>query len=257
MLQYQVLSYWFICLLARSLLSLKAELQSSSLSHKASQREGSCSLPRGSGLWGMPEGQWRFLHRSADGRLVLFLPCCPGRLWSLLLWRYSRPAWTRSCAACSRWPCFSRGLDWVTHRGPCEPLPFCHSVILFSQQCLAGKVQEERVAMNLLIDTYPHADTMQPCALSSTHTGVFLCINSQYYIYGGYLSQDSIPPDGPPMVRVSPHTLAHASLGKEQHPREQLRVAPGCLTLAGPAWATESHRIPQNGRGWKGPLWVI
>jgi len=26
---------------------------------------------------------------------------CPGRLWSLLLWKYSRPAWTRSCAACS------------------------------------------------------------------------------------------------------------------------------------------------------------
>jgi len=27
---------------------------------------------------------------------------CPGRLWSLLLWRYSRLAWTRSCAACCR-----------------------------------------------------------------------------------------------------------------------------------------------------------
>ena len=27
---------------------------------------------------------------------------CPGRWWSLLLWRYSRPAWTRSCAACCR-----------------------------------------------------------------------------------------------------------------------------------------------------------
>jgi len=30
-------------------------------------------------------------------------------LWSLLLWRYSRPAWTRSCAAYCRWPCFGRG----------------------------------------------------------------------------------------------------------------------------------------------------
>ena len=29
-------------------------------------------------------------------------------LWSLLLWRYSRPAWTRSCAVCSGWPCFGR-----------------------------------------------------------------------------------------------------------------------------------------------------
>ena len=35
---------------------------------------------------------------------------CPGRLWSLLLWRYSRPTWMRSCAACCRRPCFSRGL---------------------------------------------------------------------------------------------------------------------------------------------------
>ena len=35
---------------------------------------------------------------------------CPGRLWSLLLWRYSSPAWTRSCAACCRWPCFGRGV---------------------------------------------------------------------------------------------------------------------------------------------------
>ena len=38
---------------------------------------------------------------------------CPGSLWILLLWRYSRPAWTWSCAACCRWPFFGRkvGLD--------------------------------------------------------------------------------------------------------------------------------------------------
>ena len=38
---------------------------------------------------------------------------CPGRLWSLLLWRYSRPAWTRSSTTYCRWPCFGRrfGLD--------------------------------------------------------------------------------------------------------------------------------------------------
>ena len=35
---------------------------------------------------------------------------CSERLWSLLLWRYSRPAWTRCCAVCCRWPCFSRGV---------------------------------------------------------------------------------------------------------------------------------------------------
>jgi len=46
-------------------------------------------------------------------------------LWSLLLWRYSRPPWTRSCAAGSGWPLLGRGLGWVIHRGPCQPLPFC------------------------------------------------------------------------------------------------------------------------------------
>ena len=59
---------------------------------------------------------------------------CPGRLWSLLLWRYWRPTWTRSCAACCRWPCFVRrvGLD-----DPQRSLPtltilwFCDSVILW------------------------------------------------------------------------------------------------------------------------------
>ena len=34
----------------------------------------------------------------------------------------------RSCAACSGWPCFSRELDWVAHRGPFQPRPFCDSV---------------------------------------------------------------------------------------------------------------------------------
>jgi len=32
------------------------------------------------------------------------------RLWSLLLWRYSRPTWTSSCAACCGWHCFGRGV---------------------------------------------------------------------------------------------------------------------------------------------------
>jgi len=56
---------------------------------------------------------------------------CPGRLWSLLLWRYSRPTWTRSCAACCRWPSFVRG---VGLDDPQRSLPtlnmlwFCDSV---------------------------------------------------------------------------------------------------------------------------------
>ena len=59
---------------------------------------------------------------------------CRGRLWSLLLWRYSRAAWTRSCAACCRWPCFSRrvGLD-DPQRSPPTPtiLWFCDSILRF------------------------------------------------------------------------------------------------------------------------------
>ena len=35
---------------------------------------------------------------------------CPGSLWSLLLWRYSKPAWTSSCATFSRPPWFGRGI---------------------------------------------------------------------------------------------------------------------------------------------------
>jgi len=50
------------------------------------------------------------------------------------LWRYSRPAWTRSCAACCRWPCLGRGvgLTWPTEV-PSNPY---HSVTLWFQLCV-------------------------------------------------------------------------------------------------------------------------
>jgi len=61
---------------------------------------------------------------------------CPERLSILLLWRYSRPAWTRSCAACSRWPCFGRGC-WT--RWPTDvPSNPDHSVILWCENRLAA-----------------------------------------------------------------------------------------------------------------------
>ena len=34
---------------------------------------------------------------------------CPGRLWSLLLWRYSSPAWMRCCAAALGDPAWAGG----------------------------------------------------------------------------------------------------------------------------------------------------
>ena len=63
---------------------------------------------------------------------------CPGRLWIFLLWRYSRPAWTRSCATCCRWPCFGRrvGLD-----DPQRSLPtpnilwFCENKQVYTYIC--------------------------------------------------------------------------------------------------------------------------
>ena len=61
-------------------------------------------------------------------------PGCPGRLWSLLLWRYSRPPWTRSSTAYCRWPCFSRRI-WLDDPQRSHPTPtilwFCDSLILF------------------------------------------------------------------------------------------------------------------------------
>ena len=71
---------------------------------------------------------------------------CPEGLWSLFLWRYSKPAWMWSCSACSRWPCFSRGLDYMTHRGPFQPLLFCNSVkSLLSASWLARRDGENPV----------------------------------------------------------------------------------------------------------------
>ena len=51
--------------------------------------------------WGRSSSLWGWRSTGTD---------CPGRLWSVLLWRYSRPTWTMSCAACCRWPCFGRGV---------------------------------------------------------------------------------------------------------------------------------------------------
>lgn len=37
---------------------------------------------------------------------------CPGRLWSLNPWKYSKPGWTWSWATCSSWPCWELG-GWI------------------------------------------------------------------------------------------------------------------------------------------------
>ena len=68
----------------------------------------------------------------------------PGRLWILPLWRYSRPAWTRSCAACCRWLCF--GLD-----DPQRSLP-TPTILWF---CDSGKAREmfsSLVSFSIVVD---------------------------------------------------------------------------------------------------------
>ena len=92
----------------------------------------SCFTPQVSVVWSWP-WQW---HWTWGGTSSLWGwrstgTGCPGRLWSLLLWRYSRPAWTRSCSAYCRWPCFGTG---VGLDDPQRSLPsptilwFCDSV---------------------------------------------------------------------------------------------------------------------------------
>ena len=64
----------------------------------------------GQGAMGTNWSTWSSIW--TQGRTFsLFFTGCPGRLCILLLWRYSRATWMRSCAACFRWTCFGRGLD--------------------------------------------------------------------------------------------------------------------------------------------------
>ena len=92
---------------------------------------------------------------------------CPGRLWSLLLWRYSRPAWTRSCAAYCRWHCFGRG---VVLDDPQRSLPtptilwFCDSVILWK-----GLITHQRQRIALF--SYNILGTLNPFFQDTTYIG--------------------------------------------------------------------------------------
>ena len=82
---------------------------------------------------------------------------CPGKLWSLLLWGYSRPAWSQPCAACCRWPCFSRrvGLD-----DPQRSLPtlnilwFCDSMKK-SRALALDKNFDRRYSLVIFLNTHP------------------------------------------------------------------------------------------------------
>jgi len=55
-----------------------------------------------------------------------------------------------SCAACSRWPCFGRGLDWMTLRGPFHPPP-CWDSVIFQTSWREGKEMNFRGRCRLLL----------------------------------------------------------------------------------------------------------
>ena len=58
---------------------------------------------------------------------------CPERLRSLLLWRYSKPSWTLSCATCCRESALTGGWTWWSPEVPSNP---CDSMILQSFDAL-------------------------------------------------------------------------------------------------------------------------
>ena len=101
---------------------------------------------------------------------------CPERLWIFLLWRYSRPAWTRSCSACCRWPSFGRG---VGLDDPYRSLP-TPNILWFCERPVSSSLEKHREAhwqaglikMNKhLVQNPPRAVTWEPSApLSSYET---------------------------------------------------------------------------------------
>lgn len=115
-LQHQVFLYWFLCLLAHYVFSLKAEQVNSSLNCKENQPKSSYLLSRGSLLQKMPQEEMKV------------------------------SAWQAG------------------------PLPS-----VSGQQNLAGEVQGEPVARNLLVDVYTHGgNTAEVCAPSGTHISAFM-----------------------------------------------------------------------------------
>ena len=74
------------------------------------------------------EYEEEFLHSEGDGALE---QAAQGGCGVYFSGDIQDPPWTRSSTACCRWPCLGRGLDWVTHRGPFQPLPLCDSVTVW------------------------------------------------------------------------------------------------------------------------------
>ena len=77
--------------------------------------------------WSMGSSSWRQGRTSSLWGWRSPGTGCPGRY--LLLWRYSRPSWLRSCAACSGWPCFGRSLPTPNILWFCTWIQLCYPYI--------------------------------------------------------------------------------------------------------------------------------
>lgn len=66
------------------------------------------------------------------------LRSCPGRIWSLLRWRYSKPTWMHTCVSCSKWSCLGRE---IISRGHFQPQLFCRSGKTGNKQVEAGRAE--------------------------------------------------------------------------------------------------------------------
>lgn len=53
---------------------------------------------------------------------------CPEKLWCLLLWRYTRPAWTLSCAIYCREPALAGGITRSASKIPSNPYDSMNSI---------------------------------------------------------------------------------------------------------------------------------
>ena len=69
---------------------------------------------------------------------------CPGRLWSLLVWRPSRPAWTPTCATRSREPALAGGLDLSSQEVPSSP--YSSVILCQGEHCAAEEKTNADIA---------------------------------------------------------------------------------------------------------------
>ena len=78
--------------------------------------------------------------------------------------------WTRSCAACCRWPCFGRRVGLDDHRGPFQPLPFCDSVILWNSWGATTRCVASQINSHYMEQAWTHPPSHPPLQIQGTVT---------------------------------------------------------------------------------------